>query len=78
MSGAHRSLFPRIVECLKEREGEDILVIGGGVIPAVDIPFLKEQGIAEIFTPGTTTSAVIDYIKSALNERGVATHEEQN
>jgi len=77
LSGAHRSLFPRIVQCLKEREGEDILVIGGGVIPVADVQFLKDQGIAEIFTPGTTTSTVIDYIKSALNERGIATYEEQ-
>jgi len=64
LSGAHNHLFPRVVELLREKEAGDILVIGGGVIPDADIPFLKEKGIAEIFTPGTPTSAVIEYIKS--------------
>ncbi|MEQ2129764.1 cobalamin B12-binding domain-containing protein [Caldanaerobacter subterraneus KAk] len=64
LSGAHNTLFPKITKLLKEREAEDILVIGGGVIPEEDIPFLKEHGIAEIFTPGTPTSAVIEYIKA--------------
>jgi|SRR5665648_150264 len=71
LSGAHNNLFPRVVQCLKDKEGDDILVIGGGVIPKSDIPFLKEQGIAEIFTTGTPTSAIVDYIKNALTERGV-------
>ncbi|WP_432203612.1 cobalamin-dependent protein [Thermoanaerobacter uzonensis] len=64
LSGAHNTLFPKITKLLKERGAEDILVIGGGVIPEEDIPFLKEHGIAEIFTPGTPTSAVIEYIKA--------------
>lgn len=64
LSGAHNTLFPKITKLLKERGVEDILVIGGGVIPEEDIPFLKEHGIAEIFTPGTPTSAVIEYIKT--------------
>lgn len=64
LSGAHNTLFPKITKLLKERGAEDILVIGGGVIPEEDIPFLKEHGIAEIFTPGTPTSAVIEYIKT--------------
>lgn len=64
LSGAHNTLFPKITKLLKERGVEDILVIGGGVIPEEDIPFLKEHGIAEIFTPGTPTSAVIEYIKA--------------
>lgn len=64
LSGAHNTLFPKITKLLKERGAEDILVIGGGVIPEEDIPFLKEQGIAEIFTPGTPTSEVIEYIKA--------------
>jgi len=64
LSGAHNTLFPKVTKLLKERGAEDILVIGGGVIPEEDIPFLKEHGIAEIFTPGTPTSAVVEYIKT--------------
>lgn len=64
LSGAHNHLFPRVVELLKEQGVEDKLVIGGGVIPDDDIPSLKAAGIAEIFTPGTTTTQMIDYIKA--------------
>ncbi|AEM79677.1 methylmalonyl-CoA mutase, C-terminal domain [Thermoanaerobacter thermohydrosulfuricus] len=67
LSGAHNTLFPKITKLLKERGADDILVIGGGIIPEEDIPFLKENGIAEIFTPGTPTSAVIEYIKQHVN-----------
>lgn len=64
LSGAHNHLFPRVVELLKEKGAEDILVLGGGVIPDDDIPFLKEKGIAEIFTPGTPSSVAVDFIKN--------------
>lgn len=64
LSGAHNHLFPKVVELLKEKDAGDVLVLGGGVIPDEDIPFLKEKGAAEIFTPGTPTSAVIEFIKS--------------
>jgi methylmalonyl-CoA mutase C-terminal domain/subunit len=64
LSGAHNYLFPKVVELLKEKEVADILVLGGGVIPEEDIPFLKEKGVAEIFTAGTPTGKVIEYIKS--------------
>ena len=63
LSGAHSHLFPRVVELLKEKNAEDILVVGGGVIPDEDIPFLKESGIKEIFTPGTTTASTIEFIR---------------
>jgi methylmalonyl-CoA mutase C-terminal domain/subunit len=66
LSGAHNHLFPKVVELLKNEEVEDILVIGGGVIPEDDIPFLKEKGIAEIFTPGTPTSVTIEFIQNNL------------
>lgn len=66
LSGAHNYLFPRVVELLKEQAAGDILVIGGGVIPDDDIPGLKEAGIAEIFTPGTTTTEMIEYIKKSI------------
>ena len=66
LSGAHNYLFPRVVELLKEQGVDDVLIIGGGVIPDEDIPALKEAGVAEIFTPGTTTTEMIDFIKSNL------------
>ncbi|MGD9567997.1 MAG: cobalamin B12-binding domain-containing protein [Sedimentibacter sp.] len=66
LSGAHNYLFPRVVELLNEQGVDDVLIIGGGVIPDEDIPGLKEAGIAEIFTPGTTTTQMIDFIKSNL------------
>lgn len=69
LSGAHNHLLPRVVELLKQEKAEDILVLGGGVIPDEDIPGLKEAGIKEIFTPGTTTTAVIDYINENVNKQ---------
>ncbi|HBK59061.1 MAG TPA: methylmalonyl-CoA mutase [Spirochaetaceae bacterium] len=64
LSGAHNHLFPRVVELLKERGADDVLVFGGGVIPEEDIPFLKSKGIAEIFGPGTPTSKTIEFIRA--------------
>lgn len=63
LSGAHNTLLPRVVRLLKEEEMDNVLVIGGGVIPEEDVPRLKEQGISEIFTSGTPTATAIDYIK---------------
>jgi len=62
LSGAHNHLFPRVVELLKEKGADDILVFGGGVIPDEDIPFLKSKGIAEVFGPGTPTTTTVQYI----------------
>jgi methylmalonyl-CoA mutase, C-terminal domain len=62
LSGAHNHLFPRVVELLKEKGADDILVFGGGVIPEEDIPFLKSKGIAEVFGPGTPTSTTVQFI----------------
>ena len=64
LSGAHNTLFPEVVEALKAREMGDVLVIGGGVIPSGDIPGLKEAGVKAIFTPGTPTKEIIDFIKA--------------
>ena len=61
LSGAHNTLFPKVVELLK---AEGLEVIGGGVIPDADIPGLKAAGIAEVFTPGTPTSAIVDFINA--------------
>lgn len=67
LSGAHNHLLPKVVELLKQEKAyDDILVVGGGVIPDEDIPGLKEKGIAEIFTPGTPTQVTIDYIRDNL------------
>ena len=69
LSGAHNHLFPRVVELLKEKGVDDILVFGGGVIPEEDIPFLKSKGIAEIFGPGTPTATTVDFIKTHVKKR---------
>lgn len=63
LSGAHNSLFPKVVHLLTERGAGDIIVFGGGVIPATDIPGLKEAGIAEIFTPGTPMKDIIAFVE---------------
>ena len=69
LSGAHNYLFPRVAELLKEQGVDDVLVIGGGVIPNEDIQGLKDAGISEIFTPGTPTSLTIDFIKNNLKRQ---------
>ena len=63
LSGAHNTLFPKIVELLKEKGMGDVLVIGCGVIPDDDIPGLKKAGVAAVFTPGTPTGDIVDFIK---------------
>ena len=62
LSGAHNTLFPKIVELLKEKGMGDVLVIGGGVIPDADIPGLKAAGVAAVFTPGTPTGDIVKFI----------------
>lgn len=64
LSGAHNHLFPKVVELLREQGVNDVLIVGGGVIPDDDIPTLKAAGVDAIFTPGTTTTTTIDYIKN--------------
>ena len=66
LSGAHDYLFPKVMELLKEKGVDDMLVIGGGIIPDEDIPALKEAGIAEIFGPGTSTGDIVKYIKNNI------------
>jgi methylmalonyl-CoA mutase C-terminal domain/subunit len=66
LSGAHTHLFPKVMELLKENDIEDIVVMGGGVIPEEDIPDLKKMGIAEIFTPGTDTRNIIKFIQEKV------------
>jgi methylmalonyl-CoA mutase C-terminal domain/subunit len=64
LSGAHPHLFPKVVELVRGKGMKDALIIGGGVIPETDIPALKEAGVSEVFTPGTPTTKVVDYIKA--------------
>jgi len=66
LSGAHMVLFPKIVRLLQEKGGENIPVIGGGIIPKKDIPALKKAGIAQIFGPGTTIDEIAGFIKTTL------------
>jgi methylmalonyl-CoA mutase C-terminal domain/subunit len=66
LSGAHDYLFPEVMNLLKKKEIDDILVIGGGIIPDEDIPDLKACGISEIFGPGTPTKDIVTYIKENL------------
>jgi len=68
LSGAHPHLFPKVVNLVREKGMKDVLIIGGGVIPEGDIPALKEAGIAEVFTPGTPTTDVIEFIKAHVKE----------
>ena len=63
LSGAHTTLFPKVVEILKQKGAGDIHVFGGGIIPFDDIPVLKQAGIREIFQPGTSTEEIINYIR---------------
>lgn len=66
LSGAHNTLFPRVIELLKSKGMDDVLVIGGGVIPDADIPGLKASGVAEVFTPGTPTNSIVEFINTNL------------
>ena len=69
LSGAHNYLFPRVVELLREQGAGDTMVIGGGMIPVEDIPFLAEKGISAIFVPGTSIKTIGDFIKKDRHHR---------
>ena len=66
LSGAHMTLFPRVVDLLRARGADDIVVFGGGIIPAGDIALLEEAGVARVFTPGTTTQSIVDWVTATL------------
>jgi methylmalonyl-CoA mutase C-terminal domain/subunit len=68
-SGAHMTLFPRVIEVLKEKGADDIVVFGGGIIPDDDIEELKHKGVAEIFTPGAPLQAIVDWINKRFQAR---------
>lgn len=69
LSGAHRYLFPRVVECLREKGADDITVIGGGIIPDEDFELLYEKGIKALFTPGTPLDTIIDWVNQNVTPR---------
>ncbi|MEW6193890.1 MAG: cobalamin B12-binding domain-containing protein [Bacteroidota bacterium] len=64
LSGAHMTIFPKILNLMKTKNVDDILLFGGGIIPEEDLMRLKELGVGELFTPGTPTTEIIDYLKS--------------
>lgn len=66
LSGAHNTLIPRVSVLLQNENATDILLVAGGVIPNDDIPFLKENGVSEVFTPGTPTDVTIEFIKTNI------------
>lgn len=68
-SGAHMTLFPKVVRLLHEQGADDVIVFGGGIIPASDIEALRSQGVAEIFTPGTPMKTITDWVAANVPER---------
>jgi len=69
LSGAHNTLFPKVLAQLADKGAGDVLVFGGGIIPDADIPVLKSQGVAEIFTPGATMASATEWLAAALDAR---------
>jgi methylmalonyl-CoA mutase cobalamin-binding domain/chain len=68
-SGAHMTLFPRVVQLLHDQGADDVVVFGGGIIPKDDIPKLKERGIEEIFTPGAPTTSIVEWLRARLAKK---------
>jgi methylmalonyl-CoA mutase C-terminal domain/subunit len=66
LSGAHMTLFARVIELLQSKGATDVLVFGGGIIPEEDIPALTKLGVAKVFTPGATTHEIVDWVRDAL------------
>ena len=69
LSGAHMTLVPRILDLLRDRGADDVLVVTGGIIPEDDIPVLKKLGVAEVFTPGTSLDAIARWLEETLDAR---------
>jgi methylmalonyl-CoA mutase, C-terminal domain len=68
LSGAHMTQFSRVLELLRERHADDIVVFGGGIIPDADIAELEQMGVARIFTPGATTTEIVDWVSATLGD----------
>lgn len=69
LSGAHMTLFPRILSLMRDRKIGDVLLFGGGIIPERDIETLKKMGVGELFTPGASTQSIVDYVRSSVEAR---------
>ncbi|MDQ3710294.1 MAG: cobalamin B12-binding domain-containing protein [Actinomycetota bacterium] len=69
LSGAHMTLFPKVVAALAERDAADIVVFGGGIVPRGDIEELKRQGVAEVFTPGARTTEIVEWVNANVPPR---------
>jgi len=72
LSGAHLTLFPRVVALLRDRGRRDVLVFGGGIIPAEDVPVLEAAGVARVFTPGASLGDITGWLEEALDAREAA------
>jgi methylmalonyl-CoA mutase C-terminal domain/subunit len=70
LSGAHMTLFPAVIELLREKGIDDVVVFGGGIVPPEDIPELKKLGVKEIFTPGASTEDIINWVRATIQLRG--------
>jgi len=68
LSGAHMTLFRRVVDLLRQRDAEDVVVFGGGIIPAEDIPQLEAMGVRKVFTPGATTGEIVAWVRANVGE----------
>src|SRR2546426_418092 len=71
LSGAHMTLFARVIELLRDNDAEDVVVFGGGIIPDADVPKLKEMGVGEVFTPGASMSDIVDWVRAHDNKQQV-------
>jgi methylmalonyl-CoA mutase C-terminal domain/subunit len=69
LSGAHMTLFQRVVDLLKKRGADDVVVFGGGIVPEADLPLLEQMGVAKIFTPGATTKEIVEWVVANVGER---------
>ncbi|MGW0068587.1 cobalamin-dependent protein, partial [Streptosporangium sandarakinum] len=69
LSGAHMTLFAKVIELLAENDASDIVVFGGGIIPEADLPELERMGVARVFTPGATTQEIVEWVRGAIPTR---------
>lgn len=69
LSGAHMTLFARVIDLLRERDADDIPVFGGGIIPEKDIPLLEQLGVRKVFTPGTTMRDIVSWVQDNVGQR---------
>ncbi len=71
LSGAHNAIVPRVMDLLRQNQMDDVLVLVGGIIPDVDLDFLKQQGVAGVFQPGTAMDEIVQFIRERVHPRGI-------